>query len=272
MDIMSILRDLHKVSGARMSVHSVDGEELFAYPLELSPFCEYIQRDFFVRRDCVQCDRQAYEQLKKSKEPHVYQCGCGLFEGVAPIYHYGVLSGYLMMGQVKDETLKNDEYILKCSRRLFSSDEEYNEYFSKIKVLPSERLLSFVRLMGIVAEHMTNHNRITTKEESLPEQIKKFLNQNFSKTITLDEVAARFDCSKSTVMNVFRNKYGTTIIAYLNQIRLEQAEKLICDTDLSFKEISGECGFYDQNYFSKQFATRFGCSPTQFRKKCRSQQ
>lgn len=271
MDVMSILKDLHEVSGARMSIHSIDGEELYAYPPELSPFCKYIQRDYFVRRACIQCDRLAYEQLQNSKEPHVYQCGCGLFEGVVPIYHYGVLSGYLMMGQVKDESEKNDEFIFKCSRHLFENDEEYKKYFNKISVLPSNKLLSFAHLMGIVAEHMTNHNRITTKSESLPEQIKKFLNQNFSKVIMLDEIAARFDCSKSTVMNVFRKKYGITIIAYLNQVRLEQAGKLVCDTDLSFKEIAGECGFYDQNYFSKQFTIKYGCSPTEFRKNCRKQ-
>ncbi len=271
MDIISILKDLHEISGARMSIHSVDGEELYAYPLELSPFCKYIQRDYFVRRACIQCDRLACEQLKNSKEPHIYQCGCGLFEGVAPIYHYGVLSGYLMMGQIKDEHKENDQLIFKSSRHLFSSDDEYNEHFNKISVLTSGKLLSFVHLMGIVAEHMTNHNRITTKAESLPEQIKKFLNQNYAKAITLDEIAMRFDCSKSTIMNVFRKKYGITIIAYLNQVRLERAGKLACDTDLSFKEIAGECGFYDQNYFSKQFTITYGCSPTEFRKNCRNQ-
>lgn len=271
MDIMSILKDLHEVSGARMSIHSIDGEELFAYPMELSPFCEHIQQDYFMRRGCVQCDHQAYEQLKKSKEPHIYQCGCGLFEGVAPIYHYGVLSGYLMMGQVKDESLKNDEYIHNYSRSLFETEEEQNNYFKKIKMLPSAKLRSLARLMGIVAEYLTNYNRITTKADSLPEQIKKFINRNYSKTITLDEIAKRFDCSKSTIMNVFRKKYGVTVIAYLNQVRLEQASRLICDTDLSFKEIAGECGFYDQNYFSKQFTAKFGCSPTVFRASCRSQ-
>lgn len=272
MDVLSILKDLHEVSGARMSIHSVDGEELFAYPLELSPFCEFIQKDYFVRRSCVQCDRQAYEQLKKSKDPHVYQCGCGLFEGIAPIYHYGVLSGYLMMGQVKDESVENDEYILKCSRPLFKTEEELQNYFKRIKMLPSAKLRSFARLMGIVAEYLTNYNRITTKADSVPEQIKKFINQNYSKSVTLDEIANRFDCSKSTIMNVFRKKYGITVIAYLNQVRLEQAGKLICDTDLSFKEIAGECGFYDQNYFSKQFNSKFGCSPTAFRISCRKAQ
>lgn len=265
MDVISILKDLHAVSGARMSIHSVDGEELFAYPPTLSPFCQRVQQDYFVHRNCIQCDRQACEVLKTNKDPHVYQCGCGLYEGVAPIFHYGVLSGYLMMGQVKDDRPENDAYIKECSRKLFLNDSEWEHFFSTLQVLPTERLQSFVHLMGIVAEHLTNYNRIHSKESGLPEQIKKYIHQNFNNSITLEEIASRFDCSKSTIMNVFRKQYGSTVIAYLNEVRLEQASKLICDTELSFKEIAAECGFYDQNYFSKQFASRYGCSPTAFR-------
>ena len=66
-------------------------------------------------------------------------------------------------------------------------------------------------------------------------------------------------------MNSFKKKYGTTVITYLNQVRLDNAEHLIRTTDMSFKEISYVCGFCDQNYFSKLFADRFGCSPSAFR-------
>jgi transcriptional regulator GlxA family with amidase domain len=67
-------------------------------------------------------------------------------------------------------------------------------------------------------------------------------------------------------MNQFKKKYDLSVISYLNSVRLKEAKKLICDTELSFKEIAAECGFYDQNYFSKQFSESFGCSPTEFRK------
>lgn len=269
MDVISILKDLHAVSGARMSIHSVDGEELFAYPPTLSPFCERVQRDYFVHRNCIQCDRQACEVLKTSKEPHIYQCGCGLYEGVAPIFHYGVLSGYLMMGQVRDDRATSAALIKDSSEKLFADEAEWRHYFETLRILPAEQLNSFVHLMGIVAEHLTNYNRIHSKESGLPEQIKKYIHQNFNTGIKLEEIATRFDCSKSTVMNVFRKQYGVTVIAYLNRVRLEQAGKLICDTDLSFKEIAAECGFYDQNYFSKQFASHYGCSPTAFRNHCK---
>ena len=265
MDVMSLLKDLYNISGARVSVHDISGNELYAYPKNLSPFCERIQQDIFIHRGCVVCDQKACNELLDAKEPYIYRCDCGLLEAVAPIQSDGVVAGYLMMGQIRDELKENDEQILKNSSHLFKTSDEQEKYINTIKRLDLNKFESYTRLMGIMAEYITLHNRFPSQGDGLPEQIKKYIHQNFSRAVGLDDIAKKFDRSKSTIMNTFKRKYGLTVIAYLNKVRLDEAEKLICDTDLSFKEIAGECGFYDQNYFSKQFTERFGCSPTSFR-------
>ena len=58
-----------------------------------------------------------------------------------------------------------------------------------------------------------------------------------------------------------------TVNEYLKQVRIKRAEELIVNSAKSFKEISIECGFYDQNYFSKTFTLKNNCSPTEYRKK-----
>lgn len=40
---------------------------------------------------------------------------------------------------------------------------------------------------------------------------------------------------------------------------------MLCETELSIKEISAEIGYNDQNYFSRIFKNKFGISPTDFR-------
>jgi AraC-like DNA-binding protein len=267
MDVMSLIKDLYNISGARVSVHDSAGEELYAYPSKLLPFCAKIQENIFTHRNCVDCDQKAYSKLTANGEPYIYRCSCGLLEAVAPIHNGGVITGYLMMGQVRDDLKGNDQHILKSSKSLFKTEEEQLEYFNKIQLLEYSKFESYARLMGVLAEYITEHNRFPSKAGSLPELIKKYIYQNFAKSVSLESIAKKFDCSKSTIMNTFRKKYGITVIAYLNQVRLEEAQKLICDTELSFKEIACECGFYDQNYFSKQFTEKFGCSPTAFRTK-----
>ena len=53
---------------------------------------------------------------------------------------------------------------------------------------------------------------------------------------------------------------------YLCDVRLEKSKEMIVKTRKSFKEIAADCGFYDQNYFSKIFAKKYGSSPTEYRK------
>ena len=175
MDVMAVIKDLYNISGARVSVHDSAGEELYAYPSKLSPFCAKIQENIFTRRNCVDCDQKVCSSLTANGEPHVYRCSCGLLEAVAPIHNLGVITGYLMMGQVRDENPDNDEHILKSSRSLFKTDEEQLEYFSKIQMLEYNKFESYARLMGILAKYIAQHNRFPAKADSLPELIKKYI-------------------------------------------------------------------------------------------------
>ena len=72
-------------------------------------------------------------------------------------------------------------------------------------------------------------------------------------------------------MNTFRAAYGTTIGKYLTDVRIGRAERLLAETDRPIREISAECGFADQGYFTKVFSAARGQSPTDFRRRVRGE-
>ena len=41
----------------------------------------------------------AFRKVQDEKRLHIYKCYLGLYEAVAPLYSFGTLTGYLMMGQ-----------------------------------------------------------------------------------------------------------------------------------------------------------------------------
>jgi two-component system response regulator YesN len=49
-------------------------------------------------------------------------------------------------------------------------------------------------------------------------------------------------------------------------MRLERAKKLLENNTLTVSEIALGCGFSDQSYFSKVFSSKYGISPTDYRK------
>lgn len=266
-EIISVLKDFYAISGFRISIHDTDFNEIFCYPAEILPFCKSIQKEGSGLVECLRSDTGAFERVKQTGKVYVYQCACGLYEAVVPVYHFGILSGYLMMGQVRDETKESLEHIRQSSYPLFRSRTEAEEYINSIPIVSLNKLDSHIHLLQVIAEYLTQSNSIEPGRENLAEAVKKYLHRNYSRKISLEELAIQFSCCKSSIMNNFRRAFGTTVVDYLTRLRMQQAERLICTTERAIKEIALSCGFTDQNYFSRLFHQKHGCSPSQYRAK-----
>ena len=65
---------------------------------------------------------------------------------------------------------------------------------------------------------------------------------------------------------IFRETYGTTIIAYLEQLRITKAKNLLRFSDMTVDEIAYRVGLKDANYFSRLFKKVEGMTPSQYRR------
>ncbi|MBI3414830.1 MAG: helix-turn-helix transcriptional regulator [Verrucomicrobia bacterium] len=66
-------------------------------------------------------------------------------------------------------------------------------------------------------------------------------------------------------MKTFKQVAGTTLVAYLNHVRLANAARLLHETNHSIAEIATTAGFSDQSYFDRRFKRAFGQTPKDFR-------
>ena len=92
--------------------------------------------------------------------------------------------------------------------------------------------------------------------------IRRYHKQN----ITMESLCAHFSCSRSKISHAFKSQLGVGFREYLTELRLSDAAGLLCYSDLSITEIAYSVGFCDSNYFSGVFKSRFGLSPTEYRK------
>lgn len=264
---VDILKDFHKITGARVSLHDLDFNEVAAFPNSLSPFCCKVQQNESAKLRCHIADKEAFETVRKSGKPYTYKCHCGLFETVAPIYNYGNLTGYFMMGQVTDDNSSSAIAIKELSQAYFSSDEELCDSVNKIPKIKSDMLDSYINILEIIAEYMTNTNRLTSKERDIAKGICGYVHKFYQKKLTVKLLCETFGCSRTTLMNSFKDKYGITLGEYITQYRLQKAEDMLLESKKSIKSIAVENGFSDQNYFSKVFIKKYGLTPTKFREK-----
>ena len=69
------------------------------------------------------------------------------------------------------------------------------------------------------------------------------------------------------LQNLFQLYFGETPFKHFGKMRVETAAEFLRDEKLSIKEISQQCRFRSQLYFSTAFRKHFGESPSKFRKR-----
>ncbi|MDO4295425.1 MAG: PocR ligand-binding domain-containing protein [bacterium] len=265
-ELQEILKELHIVSGFRMSLYDSERRQICAWPKELTPFCNLIQKNQRALSCCHSFDKSAFETVQRTNEVCIYRCHCGLYEAVAPLYHFGVLSGYLMMGQSLDTTETNRDAVFRNAVAYVSDAEELKRCISKIPSRSKEQIESCISIMKICASYISLSNYLKAPDKDLPTRIRLFLLQNYASNISLDSLCNEFYCSRATLTASFRKAYGKSIMEYLNAVRMEKGRELLAkNSQLSIREIAENCGFSDQNYFTKAFRKYHGMTPRESR-------
>ena len=264
-EIISVLYELHKITGFRASLHDVNFEEIAAYPPEKLPICMKIHSIPGEYENCRKCDKEAFLKVEERKETVIYKCRFGLTEAVSPLYNFGILTGYLMMGQISsDKTEKSEVIDALVAAGISRNDAELS--VKDIRIVPEELIHSYVKIMTICAQYLTLSNAMPGAKPSIAESAKRFICENIDKKITIKDICDEIGCSKTTLIAAFKKEFGITVNATITKAKLEEAKKLLASGTLSINEISQATGFYDQAYFSKVFSAEYGVSPSEYRK------
>jgi AraC-type DNA-binding domain-containing proteins len=96
-----------------------------------------------------------------------------------------------------------------------------------------------------------------------------YIKRNYSKKLTLEEVAGFVYLSPSYFSKIFKEELDISFNNYLNQIRIENSKRFLMNDELDMIQISEMIGFEDQSYFSKVFKKIAGVTPGKYRQRHR---
>lgn len=138
-------------------------------------------------------------------------------------------------------------------------DSFYNQLlFSEFIVLQQRYIKETQQESIIPISTSPKHERIA--------QITQYLNENYSRKLTLEEVAKEFYISPYYLSRSFKEGTGFNLINYLNYIRIINAKILLDTTDKNIIGISAEVGFESTTHFDRVFKELEGTTPMQYRK------
>lgn len=172
---------------------------------------------------------------------------------------------------IMDIRLKVLEFVLYAERLLYIKGgrtyvfKSRTDYLSD--VMGTENLSDlkkwFVDKLVEICQKIENNK--SDKSESLIEKAESFIKSNYMKDISLDDISRYCNISTYYFSKLFKQETGENYVEYLNRIRIENAKKMMNESDKSMKEICFSVGFSDPNYFSRAFKKYEGVTPTEYK-------
>ena len=103
------------------------------------------------------------------------------------------------------------------------------------------------------------------KEKTKTQRAREYLEQNYNKQISLDDVAKYVNMNKYALCHKYKDATGDSITETLKKIRIQKAKALLSNSEYNIDKISGMCGYENPCYFIKIFREQTGVTPGKYR-------
>ena len=155
-----------------------------------------------------------------------------------------------------------------CANNYLDFDEHIGDVKNPYETVPhmdDSALTAWITQVGVSVSDELKKARSSSLRQLIVEA-KNMVSTDYSDPdMSLDNVCSRLGVSNSYFSSVFKKETGLSFITYLTDYRMEQALKLILETNEKSYEIAEHVGYADANYFSYVFKRKFGMSPSKYR-------
>lgn len=217
--------------------------------------------------------------------PHVFRSDPEYFEGKAELTSFGktIFFDFQALGKALEE-IEDFQELKKfqdqqgcCFRVLGESREKVIRIFERFSQSSGlDRLQMAFQVLALVQNEsaelqVLNLNPInlsfSERDGNRMDQVIQFLLQERNRPISLQEGADKANLSKEAFCRFFKLRTRKTFTQYLQQLRINEAQKLLVETELSISTIAFRVGFENLSYFNRAFKGIVGITPRDLRKR-----
>jgi len=200
------------------------------WQLDFKSFCEHLQKWFYLI-----CERKPPVQ-------EVKQALCGLI--------YSAMQRNNVYIRIIGTYKFTENDIIEAIQTAFSA-----EYLRK----------EMIRIIDIYMEEAAFN--ISQRDDFYIQKAKKYIGEHFTEEITLVSISAHLSIHPNYFSTLFKKRTGLPYTQYLRQVRIDEACRLIKNTNKKFYEIAEAVGFHDTIQFNRAFKQETGQSPSSYKRK-----
>jgi AraC-like DNA-binding protein/DNA-binding response OmpR family regulator len=174
------------------------------------------------------------------------------------------VDGFIVLEQLRTRSATRRTPVVVMSGRSLSFEDV--QRLDKLYVtFHSKHLLSEDETTAVLHRALAIDHALPPQTSIVVKQTLAYLQQNYHRTISRQELATAVGVSKDYLSHIFQQELGLSPWEYLLRYRIQQAKKLLPTTHDSITEIAAQVGFDDLSYFNRVFRKHVGCSPSQYR-------
>ena len=265
--IDTFLQHFSRVTGIWCCYADADGKPLLL-PAGKALFCTRLLAHFEGAARCAECIAFASANAGRSKRTYeTIRCHAGVSETAVPVYYRYEWVGSILFSSIPIQ--HTPEHAFESARyelsRLALTDSILRTYV-QIRPLGSDDIASCAQMLlnGITAIYAEADPHAETC--GLEQRLENYIRANYNERLTLERIAKALSVGKTKLCAVTA-MHGSTVMTLVNEIRIEEAKRLLENTCLRIRDVSEQVGVTDANYFTKLFRAYTGETPRAYQKR-----
>ncbi len=290
--LLSLLERIEACFGVQVCVHDVSGVTYSRASLNLPyrwkshgcAYCSAAKQCIGVERCMLQKQVVMYRLKRSGAKPFYGVCNMGVCEYIQPVLQEGRLLAVVFASGVAREDAqaarrKLEESLARGGCALAEQTLQSYEAFAQ-STFATRAILSF--LAELVCEHIRSVavsyaesgaqpdaypvEAVSRSQSGTVRAILDYLEGDICGPLTLRDLSSVFFMSEGHLCRLFKREMGLSIMAYVKQVRIRTAARLLLKSDEPVSVIGQRVGLADPNYFCRAFKSVMGVSPTEYRR------
>ena len=211
-----------------------------------------------------------------------FQFPCGHYHGVELLFHSSTLN------RDAPELLKSVEVDGKQVQLRFCKDAQsyavwadnrLRKLFEDMGNAPPECRTPYLQIKvtelllllckSDMSEKINESSFMTMGQVQIAKQVMEIISADLSKHYSIENLAAPFGISPSSLKNYFQGVYGKNISTWLREARMSAASMALRESNQPVAEIAAKVGYENASKFSAAFKSFLGKTPLEYRRQSR---
>ena len=182
-------------------------------------------------------------------------------------FFYAVRAGRLSQDDFEKSMKHFLSDVSKTYRNMMEPEQEKIDHLEGIFRYPCIDDFEEDFMDWLLAFHEKINSRVDANgNKQKIQQAVDYIKQNYNKNLNMAVVSNEISMNYSLFSYSFKQYTGSNFVNYLKNLRVEEAKRLLADTDMRVIEISREVGYDNEKHFMKIFKSTCGVSPSEYRK------